>query len=188
MWLLIPKKHVVLREIGRKWKSKWKEIRNCSLSWLKSQLTLLCGVQAEGERTLRQGNIQAFSFPLPILLSPIPNSGHVLRSHSSHTIPPLCSQLRDEEAVYHSIPFVTFISDDDNTHFQVARFTSANIAAVLLQMAKWRLRGLKRLSFGHLASHWSPKFQCKIKHHCLGLLLNLAYQYIPLKSIHENCA
>lgn len=88
----------------------------------------------------------------------------------------------------HSILFVTFISDDDNTQLQVAHFTSANIAAVLLQMGKWRLRGVKRLSFGHLASHWSPKFQSKIKYHSLGLLLDLADQYIPMKSIHENPA
>ena len=135
--------------------------------------------QKERKLTLRQGNIQSFSFLLPILQSPIPDSGHVLCSHSSHTIPPLCSQLGDEEAVYHSIPFVTFISDDDNTQLQVARFTPANIAAVL-QMDKRRLRGVKRLSFGHLTTHGSPKFQHKTKHHCLNLLLDLAYHYIFL--------
>lgn len=88
----------------------------------------------------------------------------------------------------HSIPFVTFSSDHDNTQLQVAYFTSANVAAVLLQMGKWSLRGVKRLSFGPLVSHWSLKFKCKIKHHSLGLLLDLACQDIPLKSIHENGA
>lgn len=54
-------------------------------------------------------NIQAFFFPLPIRQLPIHDSGHVLCSHSSHTITLLCSLLGDDEAVYHSIPFVTLI-------------------------------------------------------------------------------
>lgn len=86
----------------------------------------------------------------------------------------------------HSIPFVTFGSDYDNSQLQVAHFASANVAAVFLQMGKLRFRGVKRLSLGPPVSHWSPK--CKIKHHSLGLLLDLACQYIPLKSIHENRA